>query len=120
MKNAENTKKASKAGQTARTNKAGKPKKAEETEEAQEFEEDEDDYFDDDEEYIEEEHPINRTYREWNDYEDEIPSQSKKPVTEETSEKESSTENVKMDEQQKNETSIKYEKGLEVFDLFDF
>ena len=113
MKNAENTKKASKAGQTARTNKAGKPKKAEETEEAQEFEEDEDDYFDDEEEYIEEEHPINRAYREWNDYEDEIPSQSKKPVTEETSEKESSTENVKMDEQQKNETSIKNEKGLE-------
>ena len=74
MKNAENTKKASKAGQTARTNKAGKPKKAEETEEAQEFEEDEDDYFDDEEEYIEEEHPINRAYREWNDYEDEIPS----------------------------------------------
>ena len=119
MKNAENTKKASKAGQTARTNKAGKPKKAEETEEAQEFEEDEDDYFDDAEEYIEEEHPINRAYREWNDYEDEIPSQSKKPVTEETSEKESSTENVKMDEQQKNETSIKNEKGLEVFDLND-
>ena len=72
MKNAENTKKASKAGQTARTNKARKPKKAEETEEAQEFEEDEDDYFDDEEEYIEEEHPINRAYREWNDYEDEI------------------------------------------------
>ena len=119
MKNAENTKKASKAGQTARTNKAGKPKKAEETEEAQEFEEDEDDYFDDEEEYIEEEHPINRAYREWNDYEDEIPSPSKKPVTEETSEKESSTENVKMDEQQKNETSIKNEKGLEVFDLND-
>ena len=119
MKNAENTKKASKAGQTARTNKAGKPKKAEETEEAQEFEEDEDDYFDDEEEYIEEEHPINRAYREWNDYEDEIPSQSKKPVTEETSEKESSTENVKMDEQQKNESSIKNEKGLEVFDLND-
>ena len=87
MKNAENTKKASKAGQTARTNKAGKPKKAEETEEAQEFEEDEDDYFDDEEEYIEEEHPINRAYREWNDYEDEIPSPSKKPVTEEMSEK---------------------------------
>ena len=119
MKNAENTKKASKAGQTARTNKAWKPKKAEETEEAQEFEEDEDDYFDDEEEYIEEEHPINRAYREWNDYEDEIPSQSKKPVTEETSEKESSTENVKMDEQQKNETSLKNEKGLEVFDLND-
>lgn len=119
MKNAENTKKASKAGQTARTNKAGKPKKAEETEEAQEFEEDEDDYFDDEEEYIEEEHPINRAYREWNDYEDEIPSPSKKPVTEEMSEKKSSTENVKMDEQQKNETSIKNEKGLEVFDLND-
>ena len=119
MKNAENTKKASKAGQTARTNKAGKPKKAEETEEAQEFEEDEDDYFDDEEEYIEEEHPINRAYREWNDYEDEIPSQSKKPVTEETSEKESSTENVKMDKKKKNETSIKNEKGLEVFDLND-
>lgn len=81
--------------------------------------EDEDDYFDDEEEYIEEDHPINRAYREWNDYEDEIPSQSKKPVTEETSEKESSTENVKMDEQQKNETSIKNEKGLEVFDLND-
>ena len=81
--------------------------------------EDEDDYFDDEEEYIEEEHPINRAYREWNDYEDEIPSQSKKPVTEETSEKESSTENVKMDEQQKNETSIKNEKRLEVFDLND-
>ena len=78
-----------------------------------------DDYFDDEEEYIEEDHPINRAYREWNDYEDEIPSQSKKPVTEETSEKESSTENVKMDEQQKNETSIKNEKGLEVFDLND-
>ena len=84
-----------------------------------EKDEDEDDYFDDEEEYIEEEHPINRAYREWNDYEDEIPSQSKKPVTEETSEKESSTENVKMDEQQKNETSIKNEKGLEVFDLND-
>ena len=97
MKNAENTKKASKAGQTARTNKAGKPKKAEETEEAQEFEEDEDDYFDDEEEYIEEEHPINRAYREWNDYEDEIPSPSKKPVTEEMSEKKSPIENEKMD-----------------------
>ena len=97
MKNAENTKKASKAGQTARTNKARKPKKAEETEEAQEFEEDEDDYFDDEEEYIEEEHPINRAYREWNDYEDEIPSTSEKSVTEEKSEKKSSTENEKMD-----------------------
>lgn len=113
MKNAENTKKASKAGQTARTNKAGKPKKAEETEEAQEFEEDEDDYFDDEEEYIEEEHPINRAYREWNDYEDEISSQSKKPVTEEMSEKKSPIENEKMDVPQKNE------KGMEVFDLND-
>ena len=84
-----------------------------------EKDEDEDDYFDDEEEYIEEDHPINRAYREWNDYEDEIPSPSKKPVTEETSEKESSTETVKMDEQQKNETSIKNEKGLEVFDLND-
>lgn len=113
MKNAENTKKASKAGQTVRTNKAGKPKKAEETEEAQEFEEDEDDYFDDEEEYIEEEHPINRAYREWNDYEDEIPSPSKKPVTEEMSEKKSPIENEKMDVPQKNE------KGMEVFDLND-
>lgn len=113
MKNAENTKKASKAGQTARTNKAGKPKKAEETEEAQEFEEDEDDYFDDEEEYIEEEHPINRAYREWNDYEDEIPSPSKKPVTEEMSEKKSPIENEKMDVPQKDE------KGMEVFDLND-
>ena len=119
MKNAENTKKASKAGQTARTNKAGKPKKAEETEEAQEFEEDEDDYFDDEEEYIEEEHPINRAYREWNDYEDEIPSTSEKSVTEEKSEKKSSTENEKMDVPQKNETSVKNEKGMEVFDLND-
>ena len=119
MKNAENTKKASKAGQTARTNKAGKPKKAEETEEAQEFEEDEDDYFDDEEEYIEEEHPINRAYREWNDYEDEIPSTSEKSVTEEKSEKKSSTENEKMDVPQKNETSVKNEKGMEVFDLTD-
>ena len=119
MKNAENTKKASKAGQTARTNKAGKPKKAEETEEAQEFEEDEDDYFDDEEEYIEEEHPINRAYREWNDYEDEIPSTSEKSVTEEMSEKKSSTENEKMDVPQKNETSVKNEKGMEVFDLND-
>lgn len=113
MKNAENTKKASKAGQTARTNKARKPKKAEETEEAQEFEEDEDDYFDDEEEYIKEEHPINRAYREWNDYEDEIPSPSKKPVTEEMSEKKSPIENEKMDVPQKNE------KGMEVFDLND-
>lgn len=66
--------------------------------------EDEDDYFDDEEEYIEEEHPINRAYREWNDYEDEIPSPSKKPVTEEMSEKKSPIEN---------------EKGMEVFDLND-
>ena len=66
--------------------------------------EDEDDYFDDEEEYIEEEHPINRAYREWNDYEDEIPSTSEKSVTEEKSEKKSSTEN---------------EKGMEVFDLND-
>ncbi len=87
--------------------------KTEETKEAQEFDEDEDAYFDDEEEYIEEDHPINRAYREWNDYEDEIPSPSKKPVTEETSEKESSTENEKMDVPQKNE------KGMEVFDLND-
>ena len=77
-----------------------------------------DDYFDDEEEYIEEDHPINRAYREWNDYEDKIPSQSKKPVTEETSEKESSTENQKT-QPEKNETSVKKEKGLEVFDLND-
>ncbi len=107
MKNTENTEKASKVAQTMRTDKA---EKAGETEEAQESEEDEDDYFDDEEEYIEEEHPINRAYREWNDYEDEIPA----PAT-----KESSTENEKMDELQKNETSIKNEKGLEVFDLND-
>ena len=75
--------------------------------------EDEDDYFDDEEEYIEEEHPINRAYREWNDYEDEIPSPSKKPVTEEMSEKKSPIENEKMDVPQKNE------KGMEVFDLND-
>lgn len=93
--------------------------KTEETKEEQEFDEDEDAYFDDEEEYIEEDHPINRAYREWNDYEDEIPSPSKKPVTEEISEKESSTENEKMDVPQKNETSIKNEKGLEVFDLND-
>ena len=72
-----------------------------------------DDYFDDEEEYIEEEHPINRAYREWNDYEDEIPSTSEKSVTEEKSEKKSSTENEKMDVPQKNE------KGMEVFDLND-
>ena len=75
--------------------------------------EDEDDYFDDEEEYIEEDHPINRAYREWNDYEDEIPSPSKKPVTEEMSEKKSPIENEKMDVPQKNE------KGMEVFDLND-
>lgn len=107
MKNTENTEKASKVAQTMRTDKA---EKAGETEEAQESEEDEDDYFDDEEEYIEEDHPINRAYREWNDYEDEIPA----PAT-----KESSTENEKVDELQKNETSIKNEKGLEVFDLND-
>lgn len=81
--------------------------------------EDEDDYFDDEEEYIEEEHPINRAYREWNDYEDEIPSTSEKSVTEEKSEKKLSTENEKMDVPQKNETSVKNEKGMEVFDLND-
>lgn len=79
----------------------------------------EDDYFDDEEEYIEEDHPINRAYREWNDYEDEIPSTSEKSVTEEKSEKKSSTENEKMDVPQKNETSVKNEKGMEVFDLND-
>ena len=87
--------------------------KTEETKEEQEFDGDEDAYFDDEEEYIEEDHPINRAYREWNDYEDEIPSPSKKPVTEEMSEKKSSTENEKMDVPQKNE------KGMEVFDLND-
>lgn len=81
--------------------------------------EDEDDYFDDEEEYIEEDHPINRAYREWNDYEDEIPSTSEKSVTEEKSEKKSSTENEKMDVPQKKETSVKNEKGMEVFDLND-
>ena len=49
-----------------------------------------DDYFDDEEEYIEEDHPINRAYREWNDYEDEIPAPVKKTVTEQTSEQKSS------------------------------
>ena len=93
--------------------------KTEETKEEQELDEDEDAYFDDEEEYIEEDHPINRAYREWNDYEDEIPSPSKKPVTEEMSEKKSSTENEKMDVPQKNETSVKNEKGMEVFDLND-
>lgn len=81
--------------------------------------EDEDDYFDDEEEYIEEDHPINRAYREWNDYEDEIPSTSEKSVTEEKSEKKSPIENEKMDVPQKNETSVKNEKGMEVFDLND-
>ena len=47
------------------------------------------------------------------DYEDEIPSPSKKPVTEEMSEKKSPIENEKMDVPQKNE------KGMEVFDLND-
>lgn len=75
--------------------------------------EDEDDYFDDEEEYIEEDHPINRAYREWNDYEDEIPSASEKPVTEEMSEKKSPIENEKMDVPQQKE------KGLKVFDLND-
>ena len=74
---------------------------------------DEDAYFDDEEEYIEEDHPINRAYREWNDYEDEIPSASEKPVTEEMSEKKSPIENEKMDVPQQKE------KGLEVFDLND-
>ena len=110
LKKKENTEEPPKTEQTERTDKAGESPKAAETEEAQESEEDEDDYFDDEEEYIEEEHPINRAYREWNDYEDEIPT----PAT-----KESSTENEKMDELQKNETSIKNEKGLEVFDLND-
>jgi hypothetical protein len=77
-----------------------------------------DDYFDDEEEYIEEEHPINRAYREWNDYEDEIPTPVKKTVTEQTSEQKSSEENQKT-QPEKNETSVKKEKGLEVFDLND-
>ena len=87
--------------------------KTEETKEEQESEEDEDAYFDDEEEYIEEDHPINRAYREWNDYEDEIPSASEKPVTEEMSEKKSPIENEKMDVPQQKE------KGLKVFDLND-
>ena len=70
--------------------------------------EDEDDYFDDEEEYIEEEHPINRAYREWNDYEDEIPSPSKKPVTEEMSEKKSPIENEKIDVPQKMKKEWKF------------
>ena len=79
---------------------------------------DEDDYFDDEEEYIEEDHPINRAYREWNDYEDEIPAPVKKTVTEQTSEQKSSEEDQKT-QPEKNETSVKKEKGLEVFDLND-
>lgn len=77
-----------------------------------------DDYFDDEEEYIEEDHPINRAYREWNDYEDEIPAPVKKTVTEQTSEQKSSEEDQKT-QPEKNETSVKKEKGLEVFDLND-
>lgn len=77
-----------------------------------------DDYFDDEEEYIEEEHPINRAYREWNDYEDEFPAPVKKTVTEQTSEQKSSEEDQKT-QPEKNETSVKKEKGLEVFDLND-
>lgn len=77
-----------------------------------------DDYFDDEEEYIEEEHPINRAYREWNDYEDEIPTPVKKTVTEQTSEQKSSEEDQKT-QPEKNETFVKKEKGLEVFDLND-
>ena len=77
-----------------------------------------DDYFDDEEEYIEEEHPINRAYREWNDYEDEFPTPVKKTVTEQTSEQKSSEEDQKT-QPEKNETSVKKEKGLEVFDLND-
>lgn len=77
-----------------------------------------DDYFDDEEEYIEEDHPINRAYREWNDYEDEFPAPVKKTVTEQTSEQKSSEEDQKT-QPEKNETSVKNEKGLEVFDLND-
>ena len=77
-----------------------------------------DDYFDVEEEYIEEDHPINRAYREWNDYEDEIPAPVKKTVTEQTSEQKSSEEDQKT-QPEKNETSVKKEKGLEVFDLND-
>ena len=40
-------------------------------------------------------------------------------MTEEKSDKKSSTENEKMDVPQKNETSVKNEKGMEVFDLND-
>ncbi len=77
-----------------------------------------DDYFDDEEEYVEEDHPINRAYREWNDYEDEFPAPVKKTVTEQTSEKKSSEEDQKT-QPEENETSVKNEKGLEVFDLND-
>ena len=89
-----------------------KEAKAEESEDSED-----DDYFDE-EEYVEEDHPINRAYREWNDYEDEFPAPVKKTVTEQTSEKKSSEENQKT-QPEKNETSVKNEKGLEVFDLND-
>ena len=89
------------------------PQVAKETKDAED-----DDYFDDEEEYIEEDHPINRAYREWNDYEDEIPAPVKKTVTEQTSEQKSSEEDQKT-QPEKNETSVKKEKGLEVFDLND-
>ena len=90
-----------------------KEAKAEESEDSED-----DDYFDDEEEYVEEDHPINRAYREWNDYEDEFPAPVKKTVTEQTSEKKSSEEDQKT-QPEKNETSVKNEKGLEVFDLND-
>ncbi len=100
--------------------KPGKPKKAEETEESTRVRNKgcRDDYFDDEEEYIEEEHPINRAYREWNDYEDEIPSPSKKPVTEEMSEKKS-PKRIRKPSQKKMDVPQKNEKGMEVFDLND-
>ena len=90
-----------------------KEAKAEESEDSED-----DDYFDDEEEYIEEDHPINRAYREWNDYEDEFPTPVKKTVTEQTSEQKSSEEDQKT-QPEENETSVKKEKGLEVFDLND-
>lgn len=90
-----------------------KEAKAEESEDSED-----DDYFDDEEEYVEEDHPINRAYREWNDYEDEFPVPVKKTVTEQTSEQKSSEEDQKT-QPEKNETSVKNEKGLEVFDLND-
>lgn len=90
-----------------------KEAKAEESEDSED-----DDYFDDEEEYVEEDHPINRAYREWNDYEDEFPAPVKKTVTEQTSEQKSSEEDQKI-QPEKNETSVKNEKGLEVFDLND-